>query len=221
MPSTLSTSSTSATPNYDVKKDKDLRGLYTAKKKFEVVDVPAMTFLMADGEGSPNTSQLYRDIVQALYATAYAVRALAIDELGKKHTVGPLEGLWWADDLQAFTTSRDEDGWQWRLMIVQPDWITGELFAEGRKRAIDKKHLTAGDRVRLDEFHEGKSVQVLHTGPYNQEGPTIARMHDEFMPQQALKPRGNHHEIYLSDARRTDPSRLRTILRQPVEPAGG
>lgn len=204
--------------NYDVKKD--LRSLFTAKKKFEVVDVPAMTFLMADGEGSPNTSQTYREIVQALYATAYSVRALAIDELGKKHTVGPLEGLWWADDLKAFTSSRDENEWQWRLMIVQPDWITGELFGEGLKRAIEKKDLAAGDRVRLDEFHEGKSVQVLHTGPYNQEGPTISRMHDEFMPQEGLKPRGNHHEIYLSDARRVDPSRLRTILRQPVESTG-
>ncbi|WP_327680853.1 GyrI-like domain-containing protein [Streptomyces sp. NBC_00467] len=204
--------------NYDVKKD--LRSLFTAKKRFEVVDVPAMKFLMADGEGSPNTSQLYADIVRALYATAYAVRALAIDELGRKHTVGPLEGLWSADDLKAFTSSRDENEWQWRLMIVQPDWITDEIVGEGLKRAIEKKDLAAGDRVRFGEFHEGKAVQVLHIGPYNEEGPTIARMHDEYMPQQGLKPRGDHHEIYLSDARRTDPSRLRTILRQPVGSTG-
>ncbi|MFE6128909.1 GyrI-like domain-containing protein [Streptomyces sp. NPDC056437] len=204
--------------NYDVKKDR--RSLFTAKKRFEVVDVPAMKYLMADGEGSPNTSQVYGDIVRALYATAYAVRALAIDELGRKHTVGPLEGLWSADDLKAFTSSRDENEWQWRLMIVQPDWITDEIAGEGLKRAIEKKDLAAGDRVRFGEFHEGTSVQVLHIGPYNEEGPTIARMHDEYMPQQGLKPRGDHHEIYLSDARRTDPSRLRTILRQPVESAG-
>ncbi|MEV7197069.1 GyrI-like domain-containing protein [Streptomyces sp. NPDC093510] len=83
------------------------------------------------------------------------------------------------------------------------------------------KDLAAGDRVRLDDFHEGRSVQVLHIGPYSQEGPTIARMHDEYMPQHALEPRGDHHEIYLSDARRVDPARLRTILRQPVEATGG
>ncbi|MEN8655051.1 GyrI-like domain-containing protein [Streptomyces sp. 21So2-11] len=203
--------------NYDVKKD--LRDLFTAKKSFEVIDVPAMNFLMADGEGSPNTSQLYRDIVQALYATAYAVRARAIDELGRKHTVGPLEGLWWSDDLRAFT-SRDEDSWQWRLMIVQPAWITRDLFEAGLKQAVDKKDPAAADRVRFDEFHEGPSVQVLHIGPYNEEAPTIARMHDDYMPHHSLKPRGSHHEIYLSDARRTAPARLRTILRQPVEPTG-
>lgn len=204
--------------NYDVKKD--LRSLFTAKKNFEILDVPAMKFLMADGEGSPNTSPEYRQVVQSLYTTAYGVRAVAIDELGKKHTVGPLEGLWWADDMRSFTSSRDEGAWQWRLMIVQPEWITSELFKEGLKRAMGKKDLPAGDRVRFDEFHEGKSVQVLHIGPYDKEGPTIARMHDEFMPEQGLKPRGSHHEIYLSDVRRIEPSRLRTILRQPVESTG-
>ncbi|MHC0430373.1 GyrI-like domain-containing protein [Streptomyces sp. O3] len=204
------------TANYDVKKH--LRSLYTAKQRFEVVDVPALRFLMADGAGSPNTSQTYRDVVHALYATAYAVRALAIDELGEKHTVGPLEGLWWADDLGAFA-SRDEDAWKWRLMIVQPDWITDELFREGLRRAVEKKDLAAGDRVRFDRFHEGKSVQILHIGPYDAEGPTIARLHDAYLPQRGLKPRGRHHEIYLSDARRVDPSQLRTILRQPVESA--
>lgn len=201
--------------NYDIKKDK--RSLYSAKKQFEVVDVPALNFLMADGEGNPNTSPLYKDVVQALYSTAYAVRALAIDEVGKKHTVGPLEGLWWADDMRVFT-SRDEDEWKWRLMIVQPDWVTDQLFKQGLENAIEKHDLAAGDRIRFEEYDEGKSVQVLHVGPYDQEGPTIARMHGEYMSEHGLKPRGSHHEVYLSDVRRTDPSRLRTILRQPVEP---
>lgn len=204
--------------NYDVKKD--TRTLYAATKTFEVVDVPAMHFVMADGEGDPNTSPLYKDVVQALFSTAYALRSLAIDELGKKHTVGPLEGLWWADDMRVFT-SRDMDEWKWRLMVVQPHWVTDQMFRQGLANAIEKHGLAAGDRVRLDEFEEGRSVQVLHVGPYDQEGPTIARMHDEFMPEHGLEPRGSHHEIYLSDVRRTDPSRLRTILRQPVQPAAG
>lgn len=202
--------------NYDIKRDK--RILYAAKKRFEIVDVPPLNFLMADGEGNPNTSPLYRDVVRALYTTAYAMRALAIDEFGKKHTIGPLEGLWWADDMRVFK-SRDEDEWQWRLMVVQPDWITDQIFKQGLENAQEKHDLTAGNRVRFDKFDEGKSVQVMHIGPYDQEGPTIARMHDEFMPENDLKPRGSHHEVYLSDVRRTDPSRLRTILRQPVEPA--
>ncbi|MFD6418316.1 GyrI-like domain-containing protein [Streptomyces sp. NPDC060194] len=201
--------------NYDVKKD--LRHLYGAKGRIERVDVPTLGFVTADGEGSPNTSRLYTDVVEALYTTAYAVRALAVEEVGRKHTVGPLEGLWWADDLGAFTASRDEDAWKWRLMIVQPDWITEELFRAGLERAVARKAPAAADRVRFTRFEEGPCVQVLHVGPYDQEGPAIARMHDEFMPARHLKPRGLHHEIYLSDARRTAPARLRTILRQPVE----
>ena len=199
--------------NYDVKQDK--RSLYTATPYPALVDVPAMRFLMADGEGSPNTSSLYRDVVQALFSTAYAVRALAIAELGQRHTVGPLEGQWWADDLGAYT-SRAEDEWKWRLMIVQPDWITGAICERGLERAIEKHALAAGDRVRFEELHEGRAVQVLHVGPYDQEGPAIARLHEHLASQQ-LQPRGHHHEIYLSDARRTEPARLRTILRQPVE----
>ncbi|MFJ7769645.1 GyrI-like domain-containing protein [Streptomyces sp. NPDC097107] len=208
----------SAPPNYDVKKD--LRHLYGAKRAIERVDVPEMGFLMAEGEGSPNRSQLYKDVVEALYVTAYAVRAVAGEEVGRKHTVGPLEGLWWSDDLAAFTASRDEDAWKWRLMIVQPDWITEELFRTGLERAVARKDPAAADRVRFGPFHEGPCVQVLHLGPYDEEGPTIARMHDEYMPAHNLKPRGLHHEIYLSDARRTAPARLRTVLRQPVTPTG-
>ncbi|MEY6567724.1 GyrI-like domain-containing protein [Streptomyces sp. PGLac3x] len=204
--------------NYDVKKDR--RELYTATRSFEPVDVPAMNFLMAEGAGSPNTSPLYRDVVQALYTTAYAVRALAVEQLGRKHTVGPLEGLWWSEDLGAFA-ARDEDAWQWRLMIVQPEWITRDLFEAGLARAVAKKAPAAAGRVRFEEFHEGPSVQILHVGPYDEEGPTLARLHEEYLPDHGLRPRGTHHEIYLSDPRRTDPARLRTILRQPVGPAGG
>ncbi|NEC16224.1 hypothetical protein G3I34_28920 [Streptomyces sp. SID8014] len=204
--------------NYDVKKDR--RDLYTATTSFAPVDVPTMNFLMADGAGSPNTSRLHTDIVQALYATAYAVRALAVEELGRKHTVGPLEGLWWSEDPRAFV-DRDEDAWQWRLLIVQPDWITRDLFEAGLGRAVEEKAPAAAGRVRFDAFHEGPAVQVLHVGPYDEEGPTLARLHDEHLPRHGLRPRGTHHEIYLSDVRRTDPARLRTILRQPVEPADG
>ncbi|MFI8907863.1 GyrI-like domain-containing protein [Streptomyces albidoflavus] len=204
--------------NYDVKKDR--RELYTATRSFAPVDVPAMNFLRADGAGSPNTAPLYREVVQALYTTAYAVRALAVEQLGRKHTVGPLEGLWWSEDLGAFA-ARDEDAWQWRLMIVQPEWITRDLFEAGLARAVAKKAPAAAGRVRFEEFHEGPSVQILHVGPYDEEGPTLARLHEEYLPDHGLRPRGTHHEIYLSDPRRTDPARLRTILRQPVRPAGG
>ncbi|MBM7774425.1 hypothetical protein JOD54_004629 [Actinokineospora baliensis] len=202
------------TDNYDVKKARP--ACYSAKPaRFDVVDIPRMWFLMADGHGDPNTSPRYAEVVTALYATSYAVRAIAKAELGRVHTVGPLEGLWSAPDLAVFH-SRDKDAWDWTLMIVQPDWITQEIVATATARTLEKTP-TAHD-VRFEALHEGTSVQTLHIGPYDDEGPTIARMHDEFMPAQGLAPRDRHHEIYLSDARRTDPAKLRTILRQPVRP---
>ncbi|MFD7449581.1 GyrI-like domain-containing protein [Kitasatospora sp. NPDC059827] len=204
--------------NYDVKKERP--GLYSAgRRKFEVIDVPRMRFLMADGHGNPNTSPEYAEVVTALYTTSYAVRAVAKQELGRIHTVGPLEGLWSSKDLEVFRT-REKDAWDWTLMIVQPDWITPRIVDAALERVHRTKDLSAVKLVRFEEFTEGPSVQVLHVGPYDEEGPTIARMHDEFVPAQGLTLRGRHHEIYLSDARRAHPSRLRTILRQPVAPAG-
>ncbi|MFE4055260.1 GyrI-like domain-containing protein [Streptomyces sp. NPDC059096] len=203
--------------NHDIKKER--RDLYSGRRdRFEIVDVPRMSFLTADGHGDPNTSADYRAVVEALYTTAYAVRAIARKELDRTHTVGPLEGLWSADDLDAFRT-RAHDEWNWTLMIVQPEWITSAMVRAAMHHVEKVKDLGAGHRVRFEEYTEGRCVQTLHIGPYDEEGPTIARMHDAFMPAEKLRPRGHHHEIYLSDARRTAPDRLRTLLRQPVEPA--
>jgi hypothetical protein len=199
--------------SYDVKKA--LPALYAPKAAdFSVVDVPEMSFLMADGHGDPNVSPAYAEAVEALFTLAYAVRAIAKVELGRVHTVGPLEGLWSAEDPRVFVTG-DKDAWDWTLMIVQPDWITPDLVDAGRARAA-KRSPAALDRVRSARYAEGTSVQILHVGPYDAEGPTLARLHDEYLPAHALTFNGPHHEIYLSDARRTDPAKLRTVLRQPV-----
>ncbi|MDQ1104215.1 GyrI-like domain-containing protein [Nocardioides zeae] len=201
--------------NHDLKKDPRLP--YRATTRIEVVDVPAIAFLAAVGEGDPNTSRLYADVVEALYASSYGVRAVAMAELGRKHTVAPLEGLWWADDLRVFS-ARDKDAWHWQMMMAQPAWVTDDLVTAGIERARSRRDLAEGDRVTFTTVTEGLAVQTLHVGPYDAEGPTIAQMHDEFMPQHGYRPRGAHHEIYLSDARKTAPERLRTILRQPIEP---
>lgn len=200
--------------NYDVKRER--RSLYGGRSgRVDVVEVPPLWFLAADGHGDPNTSEDYRVILEALYTTSYAIRAITRSELGRVHTVGPLEGLWYADDLGAFT-ARDKDAWSWTMMIWQPEWVTPEIVATAVRRVTTTKPHVAVDRVRFTEFAEGLSVQTLHVGPYDDEGPTIARLHDEFLPSKGLAASGHHHEIYLSDARRTAPSGLRTILRQPV-----
>ncbi|MGH1565229.1 GyrI-like domain-containing protein [Mumia sp. DW29H23] len=202
--------------SYDVKKDR--RDLYAPKAdEFALVDVPEMAFLMVDGHGDPNTAASYREAVEALYTASYAVRAVAKSRLERVHTVAPLEGLWFADDMTVFLT-RDKGAWDWTMMIAQPDWITAAIVEEAMV-AARRKQRPALDLVRFARYHEGRSVQILHRGSYDDEGPTLRRLHDEFLPAHGLEPTGPHHEIYLSDPRKTEPARLRTILRQPVDGA--
>lgn len=198
---------------YDVKKER--KDLYApTSTDFEIVDVPEIGFLMVDGHGDPNTAAAYGEAVEALYGASYAVRAVAKTRLQRVHTVAPLEGLWSADDPTVFRT-RTKGAWDWTMMIAQPDWITPEIVDEALA-AARRKHLPALPLVRHERYREGRSVQILHVGPYDEEGPTIARLHEEFLPALELAPTGRHHEIYLADPRRTEPARLRTVLRQPV-----
>jgi hypothetical protein len=193
-------------------------GSYHARSgQFSTVEVPPLQFLMIDGHGDPNTSAEYTDALQALYPVAYNLK-FASKALGRDFTVMPLEGLWWADDPAAFTTARDKSQWSWTLMIMQPDWITEELFDAAVAKVGAKDAPRSLGALRLETLNEGRCVQTLHLGPFDAEGPTLARLHDEIIPARGLRMRGTHHEIYLSDLRRTAPSRLRTILRQPVEP---
>lgn len=200
---------------YDVKKAHP--ALYAPRPgDFHVVDVPEMAFLSVDGHGDPNVAAAYAEAVQALYSVSYAVRAIAKSELGRVHTVGPLEGLWSAADPRAFVT-RDKAAWDWTMMISQPPWVTPAIVAEALDRSRRKK-LEALDLVRFGPYAEGRCVQILHVGSYDAEGPVLARLHDEWMPEHGLTFAGRHHEIYLSDPRRTEPAKLRTVLRQPVRP---
>lgn len=195
-------------PSYDIKKA--LPALYAPKRGgFHVVDVPEIAFLMVDGHGDPNTSPAYTEAVTALYTLSYAVRAIAKTDLGRVHTVGPLEGLWSADDPAVFVT-REKSAWDWTMMISQPAWITPDVV----EAAMRKKK--AVDGVRFASYAEGRSVQVLHVGSYDDEAPVLAALHREYLPEHGLTFNGRHHEIYLSDPRRTAPEKLRTILRQPV-----
>jgi hypothetical protein len=203
--------------NYDIKKDH--RDLYAPRAgDFRIVDVPMLGFLMVDGHGDPNLSTDYRAAVEALYVASYTVRGLAKTVLRRVHTVGPLEGLWSADDLQVFR-ARDKGAWDWTMMIAQPDWITSELVEEAVALAAHKKRAPALRLIRFEQYAEGRSAQILHIGAYDDEGPTLARLHDQFLPAHGLVPTGRHHEVYLSDPRRTEPARLKTILRQPVAAA--
>jgi hypothetical protein len=190
---------------------------YTAKPgEFAVVCVPALQFLMVDGHGDPNSAQEYKDALAALYPLAYALKFLSKTDLGQDYTVMPLEALWWSDDMAYFTNARDKSRWDWTLMTMVPDWLGAEHMDSAQETLTRRRGGAVVKDVRLESFHEGLSVQTLHIGPYDHEGPVLEEMHNSFIPGKSLIMTGRHHEIYLSDPRRAAPGKLRTILRQPV-----
>ena len=196
---------------------KQLKHLYQpSAKEFSVVDVPEMGFLMVDGQGDPNTSQEYQEAIEALYTVAYQLKfKIKKQDPELDFVVPPLEGLWWAENMEAFTKG-EKDAWQWTAMIYQPDYVTRELFEEAVQQVKEKKDPAALSLLRLERYHEGLAVQILYFGPYADEGPTIEKLH-AFAREQGYKLRGKHHEVYLSDPRRTAPEKLKTVIRQPVE----
>lgn len=197
---------------------------YRAKRgEFRVVDVPPLQYLMIDGAGDPNTSPVYADAVSALFPVAYTLKFASRKELGIDTVVMPLEGLWHAPDMESFTSRRDKSAWLWTMMIMVGDHVTASMFDDAvelvaQKAAKKKEPVPALGSVRLETLEEGTSVQTLHVGPFDDEGPVLDDLHHRFIPENGLAMRGRHHEIYLSDMRRTEPAKLRTILRQPVAP---
>ncbi|HET6497557.1 MAG TPA: GyrI-like domain-containing protein [Coriobacteriia bacterium] len=179
------------------------------------VDVPPMNFLMVDGAGDPNTTPAYQEAVEALFSLSYALK-FAIkrgpDQLD--YSVMPLEGLWWSEDMSSFT-SGDRSAWLWTMMIMQPPVVTVDLVASTLSAVSAKKPLPGLSRIRSQEFHEGLAAQTLHVGPFSTEGPTIERVHD-FIDESGCSRFGKHHEIYLSDIRKAQPARWKTVIRQPM-----
>lgn len=116
----------------------------------------------------------------------------------------------------AFTVARDKSKWDWTLMLMVPDWIGPHMFAAAVEQAGRRNRPARLDDVRLETLCEGRCVQTLHLGPFDDEAAVLARIHEEFIPRNGLRMVGRHHEIYLSDPRRTAPAKLRAILRQPV-----
>ena len=200
-------------PKIDFKKE--LKHLYSpSRKEISEVDVPQMNFLMIDGKGDPNNSETFRQAVEALYSVSYTLKFMikkgpqAVD-----YAVMPLEGLWWAEDMTQFDTGNKEN-WLWTAMIMQPQLVTEALWLEAKASVAEKKNTPALPQMRFEAFAEGRAAHILYIGPFADEGPTITRIHD-FIAEQGHKRSGKHHEIYLSDFRRSAPEKLKTVIRQP------
>jgi hypothetical protein len=196
---------------------KQLKHLYAASaKQPTLVNVPPLNYLRIDGIGDPNTSSAYKNAVEALFSLSYTMKfAIKKGAAAVDYGVMPLEGLWWMDDMKQFSVTR-KDEWKWTMMIMQPEVVTQAIVAACRSDLARKKDLAALSKVEFAAFKEGKAAQILHVGPFTEEGPTIQKLHD-FIQAQGLKLTGKHHEIYLSDIRRAAPEKWKTIIRQPVE----
>ncbi|MBT3244792.1 MAG: hypothetical protein HN352_16720 [Bacteroidetes bacterium] len=196
---------------------KELKYLYRpSANKVETVDVPKMDFLMIDGIGNPNTSQDFKDATEGLYALAYAVKfMIKKGELEVDFGVMPLEALWWVDNMTKFDVDNKDD-WKWTLMIMQPEIVSKQIIAEAREQVRINKKLPILSQIRYDSYDEGNSAQTLHLGPFSEEGPTIEKVHN-FISENGNKNAGKHHEIYLSDIRKAEPAKWRTVIRQPIK----
>lgn len=195
---------------------KTLTHLYQpSAKEIVCVDVPEMNFLMVDGEGDPNTSRSFSDAIEALYPVSYTLKFMVKKgKMGVDYGVLPLEALWWADDMSAFTTG-NKDVWKWTLMIMQPEFITREMVKEAMEEVARKKKPVSLPLVRFESFKEGKAAQTMHIGHFSEEGPTIEKVHS-FIEDNGSRRVGKHHEIYLSDLRRVAPEKWKIIVRQPM-----
>lgn len=169
---------------------------------------------MIDGDGAPE-SKPFHEAIEALYPLAYTLKFMVKrGNTATDYGVMPLEGLWWADDMSVFT-SGDKDQWKWTLMIMQPEFITRAMVVTATAEVAKKKNPSALSAVRYESFSEGRAAQILHIGPFSEEGPTIEKVHAA-IANAGFDRSGKHHEIYLSDMRRAAPEKWRTVIRQPV-----
>jgi hypothetical protein len=194
---------------------KELKPFYQPSAKVvALVEVPAMNYLMIDGAGDPTTSKSYAEAIETLFAVAYTVKFAVKKSQEIDYGVMPLESLWWADDMSAFSTG-DKAKWQWTAMIMQPSFVTAKIVADAVADVKKKKNPPALAKLRFASLTEGTCAQTLHIGPFSEEGPTIARVH-EFISARGGTLAGKHHEIYLSDIRKAAPEKWKTIIRQPM-----
>ena len=193
----------------------ELKHLYRpTTKKVEIVEVPKMNFLMIDGDGGPN-HPTFQNAIEVLFPLSYTLKfMIKKSDIGIDYGVLPLEGLWWADDMSSFIKDKKDD-WKWTLMIMQPELVKKEMVVKAIEEVRKKKNPVALPLVRFESFSEGKVAQIMHIGPFSEEGPTVEKLH-VFIGDSGSQRIGKHHEIYLSDIRRAAPEKWKTIIRQPM-----
>lgn len=203
---------------------KEYKDLYFPKEKPMVIDVPKMIFITVDGKGNPNTSDSYREAMELEYGLSYTIK---MSKMGNNtpqgyfdYVVPPLEGFWW-DEEDKFCGGmiEDKEMFCWKSMIRQPKFVTEEVFAWAKETLHKKKPELDLSKAKLEVITEGLCVQIMHHGIYDEEPATVDKM-NQFVIDNGYVTDINqfrkHHEIYLSDPRKTAPEKLRTVIRHPV-----
>lgn len=186
---------------------------YTAKTNPQIIEFPKLSYLAIEGKGEP-AGKSFTEAVQALYPLAYSIKGLCKKD-GKDFAVAKLEGLWWVKSSKpALEVPRAE--WYWKLLIRLPDFVTSEIVDEAKREVMKKKGIELVEEIEFEKITEGKCIQVLHIGPYSTEPETIAKIR-KIMKESNFIENGVHHEIYLSDPRKTPPQKMKTILRLPIK----
>jgi len=195
---------------------KELKQFYRpSAKQVVAVEIPTMNYLMIDGAGDPGTAKAYAEAVETLFSVAYTLKFMVKrGEMAIDYGVMPLEGLWWAEDMSQFTTE-DKSNWLWTMMMMQPNFVTEGMVTDAVAAVRKKKNRPALEQLRFVPYREGLCAQILHIGPFREEGPTVAKVHG-FIEANGYSLHGKHHEIYLSDIRRAAPEKWKTVIRQPM-----
>ena len=200
---------------------KKYKTYYTAKTKPELVQIEGAQFISICGKGDPNDKP-FSDNIEALYSTAYTLKFI-YKAIEKDFVVSKLEGLWWFDeakytgkDMVTTTVEVPRSEWEYRLLIRLPDFVTEQELEKAKETVLSKKGIQLAKHIEFHEMTEGKCVQMLHIGPFSTEPATLKQIQN-FCETNALTKNGFHHEIYLSDFRKTESDKLKTILREPVK----
>jgi len=195
------------------------KDIYSAKAEPRIIKVPKFKYITIVGKGNPNTSDTFKTAVEFLYGISYTIKFMVkkgeTEITPVDYSVMPLEGQWWADDMNDFIIT-NKDNWNWKIMIMQPDFVGIKIFGIAKEKFLQKKKLEDPGNIVFEEIEDGLSAQFLYTGAYSDEGPFIIKLHD-FIKEQGYERNSFHREIYLSDARKTDPAKLKTIIRQPIQ----
>jgi hypothetical protein len=195
---------------------KNLGKLYAPSAKEPSLFVaPRLQILAMEGAGDPNNSPAWQSAAETLYSLSYTLK-FALKKEGFDYGVMPLEAFWWVADGGVYDPSAPRANWRWRAFIVQPDFVTAAHVEAAQQAVAAKKPSARPQDVRFDAIEEGLVAQLMHIGPYSAEWPNIERLH-KFVADQGYRLRGDHHEVYLSDPNRTEPARMKTILRHAVE----